>query len=96
MISTNISLKPYNTFGIDVLAKKFASFKDLSELNSILEKRLENEELFILGGGSNVLLTQDVDAFVLKNEIKGMEILSQDEQSVTLKVKNHGVSSLHF
>ena len=86
MISTNISLKPYNTFGIDVLAKKFASFKDLSELNSILEKRLENEELFILGGGSNVLLTQDVDAFVLKNEIKGMEILSKDEQSVTIKV----------
>jgi UDP-N-acetylmuramate dehydrogenase len=85
MIQQNISLKEFNTFGIDVKAKAFARFSSIDELKSILN---ENEilPLFILGGGSNILFTKDVDALVLKNEIAGLEIIDETSETVTLKV----------
>ena len=59
-IKHNISLKPYNTFGIDVNAKRFISIHSVAQLKSILE--ITNQDsYFILGGGSNMLLTKDID-----------------------------------
>ncbi|MDF3029114.1 MAG: UDP-N-acetylenolpyruvoylglucosamine reductase [Fluviicola sp.] len=90
MIEHNISLKPYNTFGIDVKAKAFGRFKSVDELKDLLQNRLSKvgieTPLFVLGGGSNILLTQDLPFFVLKNEISGIEIINETETSVVLKV----------
>ena len=85
MISENISLKPFNTFGIDVKASRFATFSSTSELNEILKSN-KNESLLILGGGSNLLLTKDFEGLVLRNEIKGIEVISETDSDVIVKV----------
>jgi UDP-N-acetylmuramate dehydrogenase len=86
MIEHNISLKPYNTFGIDVKAKSFGRFDSIDGLKSLLGNRDSETPLFILGGGSNILLTQDLPFFVLKNEISGIEVVNETETSIVLKV----------
>ncbi len=84
-IQTNVDLKAFNTFGISAKAKKFATFSSLDELKGLLSERKE-EELLVLGGGSNLLLTQDFDGLVLRNEIKGIETISESESDIVLKV----------
>ncbi len=86
MIEHNISLKPYNTFGIDVKAKSFGRFASLNELTDLLKDRDPETPLFILGGGSNVLFTKDLPFLVLKNEIMGIELVNETETHVVLKV----------
>ncbi|GGG41657.1 UDP-N-acetylmuramate dehydrogenase [Bizionia arctica] len=77
-IQHNISLKPYNTFGIDALAKHFITIHSIDELKHALS--LENyPDIFVLGGGSNMLLTKNMDALVLHLNIKGISIISEDE-----------------
>jgi UDP-N-acetylmuramate dehydrogenase len=86
MIEKNVSLKPYNTFGLDVQAKLMARVDSISNLQEILaDSSLRNEERFILGGGSNVLLTKDIDALVIKNEISGIELIDETEDSFFVK-----------
>ena len=85
MNSLKFNLKAFNTFGIDVDAKLFFKFSTLDELNILLSK-FHEQEILILGGGSNILFTQNVTQIVLKNEIKGIEIISKDNQHVLLKV----------
>lgn len=84
-ILENISLKPYNTFGIDVKAKHFVSVKCVEELKSVL-KLVDYPEKFILGGGSNMLFTKDVEALVIHLDLKNREIVSEVENTVTVKV----------
>ncbi|WP_430403934.1 UDP-N-acetylmuramate dehydrogenase [Fluviicola sp.] len=86
MIEHNISLKPYNTFGIDVKAKSFGRFESIDELRDLVRNRDRETRLFILGGGSNILLTKDLPFFVLKNEISGIEVVAETETDVVLKV----------
>jgi len=79
-------LKKYNTFSISARAKSFAIFKSEKELILLLEEVEKSKEaLLILGGGSNLLFTQDYQGIVLKNEIKGIQILSEDKDSVLVK-----------
>ena len=85
MISTNVNLKEHNTFGISVNSARFATFTSVDDLTQVLAKR-DNSKLLILGGGSNILFTQDFDGLVLKNEIKGFEIIHQDNDLVQVKV----------
>ncbi|RYF87075.1 MAG: UDP-N-acetylmuramate dehydrogenase [Chitinophagaceae bacterium] len=81
-IRENISLKRYNTFGIEAKAKYFAEFTTISELKQLLSERKIKEQAtkLVLGGGSNILLTKNVDGAVLKNEIKGIDLVKEDEQ----------------
>ena len=79
----NYSLKHFNTFGIDVKAKQFGIFTNKEMLQQFLSEFEDGKPPLILGGGSNVLFTKDVDC-VLKNEIPGIELTSQDEESVVL------------
>lgn len=83
-IKENFSLRPYNTFGIDAKALYFSTFKDADELSELMthHSSLNN---FILGGGSNILLTKDVDGFVLKNDVKGIELMHEDPEYVYVK-----------
>ncbi|MFD1614652.1 UDP-N-acetylmuramate dehydrogenase [Gelatiniphilus marinus] len=83
-IKNNISLKPYNTFGIDVLAKHFVEVDNLDELRAVLALKTYPNKL-ILGGGSNMLLTKNQDALVIHVNIKGIFIISEDENTVTVK-----------
>ena len=83
----NYSLKNYNTFGIAAKAKYFASFSSEAELTALLKNNIcKIEPLFILGGGSNILLTQDFEGIVLANNIKGIDVISEDEQSIIIEV----------
>lgn len=84
MLQEDISLKPFNTFGIDVNARYFAAFTDEIILEDILTS-YPDTPLFILGGGSNILFTKDFDGLVLKNEIRGFEELYEDDQYVYVK-----------
>ena len=83
----NYSLKNHNTFGITVKAKYFSSFDSVLELKKILNTNLHQEEkLFILGSGSNILLTQDFDGFILHNKIEGICILEDNKNDILVEV----------
>lgn len=83
-VQENISLRPYNTFGIDAKAKLFFSFRTISELSGCISQFVHQKKL-ILGGGSNILFTKDFDGIVLKNEIKGIEKVKEDDQYVYIR-----------
>ncbi|MGY5848854.1 UDP-N-acetylmuramate dehydrogenase [Salegentibacter sp. F14] len=83
-VCENISLKEYNTFGIDVKAKKLISVASLAELKKVLRQTYASE-LFILGGGSNMLLTGDINKTVLHIGLKGKKIISQTDNEVVIE-----------
>lgn len=86
-IQENISLLPFNTFGIDKNANFFATAKSTDEVKYLIQKSKEMHlPLFVLGGGSNILLTKNLAALVLKMEIKGFELIRENEKEVFLKV----------
>lgn len=83
-IHNNFSLKNYNTFGIDVKAKQFIAVHSINELKTVLENYPNNKK-FIIGGGSNMLLTQDIDALVIHIDLKGKKIIKEDENFVWIE-----------
>lgn len=79
------SLLPYNTFGIDVKSKHFIDVKSIDELQAVInQNQLEN--LLVLGGGSNLLLTKDFEGLTLRIQNRGIEIVEQDDRKVRVKV----------
>lgn len=80
----NISLKPYNTFGLDATAKHFVSVNSIASLLKVLNLP-HYPEKFILGGGSNMLLTKNMDALVIHVNIKGISVISENENTVNIK-----------
>ncbi|MBP9792911.1 MAG: UDP-N-acetylmuramate dehydrogenase [Flavobacterium sp.] len=80
-IQNNFSLKKYNTFGIDAKAKQFVAVHSTDELQEVLQKNA-TEKKFILGGGSNMLLTQDIDALVIHVDLKGKQVIKEDDNFV--------------
>jgi UDP-N-acetylmuramate dehydrogenase len=85
MIKENFSLKAYNTFGIDATSQYFSTFNSVEQLAGLLESNGASLPTFILGGGSNILLTKNIAGLVLKNEIKGIEKINEDEDYVYVK-----------
>ena len=79
----NYSLKSLNSFGINVSAQYFTSFSNINDLKEILEK--SSEKKLILGGGSNILFTQNFNGLVLKNDIGGIKIIKEDDEYVFIK-----------
>ncbi len=77
------SLASYNTFGIDVQARRLAHIRDESTLRRLLP--IDPENTFVLGGGSNLLLTQDIDKLVLLNQIPGITLIEHSGSSVLIK-----------
>lgn len=76
IVKKNISLKPYNTFGIEVFADEFIEIQELSELQKLIER---NKDFFILGGGSNILFTKNINKPVLKIQTKGKTIKEKSD-----------------
>ena len=78
-ILENHSLKNLNTFGIDVSARYFSEFSSIDEIREIFsDPQFSKMNRLILGGGSNLLFTKDFDGIVLKNNLKGIELIKQD------------------
>jgi UDP-N-acetylmuramate dehydrogenase len=80
----NFSMKAYNTFGINAMAEYFATFSSAEELEELVSFQPRLKKL-VLGGGSNILFTQNWDGLVLKNDIKGIELLHEDETYVYVR-----------
>jgi UDP-N-acetylmuramate dehydrogenase len=78
----NVSLKPYNTFGINVIARQFYAFNSLAALEECL---YQASPALILGGGSNILFTQNVNGLVLHNTITGIELVAEDKDYYYVK-----------
>jgi|TARA_B110000971_G_scaffold172938_1_gene177884 UDP-N-acetylmuramate dehydrogenase len=82
-IQQNISLKPYNTFGIDVTASRFVSVDSFYSLQEILTKE---KDVFLLSGGSNMLLTKNINKLVVHINSKGISIDRENENDVHITV----------
>ena len=80
-IQHHFSLKNYNTFGIEAKAKQFIAVHSTEELKDILEQKKADKK-FILGGGSNMLLTKDIDALVIHIDLKGKNIIKENDDFV--------------
>lgn len=80
------NLKPFNTLGIEARASKFVSIESGEQLKAVLrDPELKKYPFFVLGGGSNVLFVGDFDGLVLHMAIKGIEVISQDEEDVLIR-----------
>ncbi len=82
-IQQNISLKKYNTFGIEVTAKRFITICSFYDLQQLIKKE---KDLFLIGGGSNILLTKDINKLVVHLNIKGISIDKETENQVYITV----------
>ncbi|WP_028629444.1 UDP-N-acetylmuramate dehydrogenase [Metapseudomonas resinovorans] len=83
-----LSLKPYNTFGVDVKARLFAEAHDDAEVREAIALAAERDlPLLVVGGGSNLLLTRDVEAFVLRMASRGVRVLADDGKNVLLEAE---------
>lgn len=81
-----LSLKPYNTFGIDACAHYFCRVQSKEAILHVIQHELQYYPKFlIIGGGSNILLCDDYDGLVIKNEITGIEITKEEEDFVWVK-----------
>ncbi|WP_306353071.1 UDP-N-acetylmuramate dehydrogenase [Flavobacterium sp. '19STA2R22 D10 B1'] len=85
-IKTTFSLKNFNTFGIEAKAKKFVAIQSIDELKTVLKEN-SDEPKFILGGGSNMLLTQDINALVIHVNLKGKRVIQEDENYVWVEAQ---------
>lgn len=83
-IQSNQSLQGFNTFGVDVKAKAFVTIESTSELTEVLKQN--KLPVFILGEGSNILLTKDLDALVIKNNISGKTITDETEYHAIVRL----------
>ena len=87
LIHNNKSLRNFNTFNIEEESKYFASFSSEKELLELLNTKIaKSEPLFILGGGSNILLSKKFEGLTLANQIKGITIFNEDTDSKFIRV----------
>lgn len=85
-ILANVSLKPFNTFGIETYAKCFTEINTREEFTQLLSSiEYQTQPTFILGGGSNILLTKNIDALVIKNNLKGISVINENDSYVFVK-----------
>lgn len=85
-IFQNKSLKPYNTFGLDAVAEQFVEVNTVEEVQVLCQTfNLVDRKVLVLGGGSNILLTQDFKGMVIKMNIKGKDVIREDDTQVWVK-----------
>ena len=85
---TDISLKPYNTFGIDVTAKCMLQYDSIQELQHIISHRDEMlaEPVLHIGSGSNLLFLDDFPGTILFCNIRHLDIVTENAESLTVNV----------
>jgi len=87
-ISSNFSLKHYNTFNIDVKSDKFISINSEDQLIDFLSQHKGEENIFFLGGGSNVLFSKDYNGTIIHISIKGKKIIEELDDSIIIEVNS--------
>jgi len=86
-LQKNYSLKSMNTFRLDCKAKRFVQLDHLNDLRKLISAgELQNSEILILGGGSNILLTKDFEGLVLHPQFIGVEVLEEDDSLVKIRI----------
>jgi UDP-N-acetylmuramate dehydrogenase len=86
-IQHNVQLADYSTMGVKSIAKQFISIDDINEIPDIINYiESTHSDFLILGGGSNILFANDFQGLVIRNQIKGIEILKESESHVILKI----------
>jgi UDP-N-acetylmuramate dehydrogenase len=86
-ISENISLKAFNTFGLDVKTKKYVKIYNEDDAVALIQSgMLSDENILFLGGGSNVLFIDDFDGLIVHSAVRGMKIIESDDDNVILEV----------
>ena len=90
LIQNNIPIKQYNTFAINAYTESFAAFNSVENVQELLEsyqqiKNNQQNSVLILGGGSNLLFTSNFDGLILKNEIRSIKIVKEDEQHIYIQ-----------
>lgn len=89
--SENFSLRSFNTFGLDCKTRYYQAFGSVEELQALLQdEKVKAGPLLVLGGGSNLLLTQNYPGVILHNQIKGIAIENETSDEVVVRV-NAGV-----
>lgn len=87
MFNENQSLKAYNTFAIDATADYFVTIHNINEAKEVLSQPIaQDNKIFILGGGSNILFKSNVTGLVIRNDIKGIKTINEDDNHVWLKI----------
>lgn len=87
IVQQNVSLKPYNTFGLDENAGFLALVQSIDDLDEIfMTGRFRSQKKMILGGGSNILFTRGFSGVVAKMEIKGLHTLSETDEHVIVSI----------
>ncbi len=89
VIEHDVSLQPFNTFGLPARARRYLRVTDPAQLDS-LRAATQHEALaglprFVLGGGSNVLLVRDIEALVLHMAIPGREVIGEENGAVLVR-----------
>ncbi len=86
-LKQNFDLTNYNTFGVQSKAELCSIISSIEDIQNVIEQNKEiKKEIYPLGSGSNILLTQDVDKWVLINQLKGIIVLKENEKEVSLEV----------
>src|SRR5687768_8911784 len=86
VLRENCSLKGYHTFHMDTQARLLADLDSVEDFIDLLSaKHFSVMKRFVLGGGSNVMFTNDFDGLVLKNSIVGIDLLKEDKDYVYLR-----------
>jgi UDP-N-acetylmuramate dehydrogenase len=86
-LERNIQLQPFNTFGIKASARYWCRVASIDEVSELISQPVyQQERRLILGGGSNVLFTQDFEGLIIKSEMKGIAIMDEDEDRILVKV----------
>ncbi|MEN8844740.1 MAG: UDP-N-acetylmuramate dehydrogenase [Candidatus Arcticimaribacter sp.] len=83
-LHTQYSLKAFNTFGIEQSAENFVAISSQSQLKEALSLK-QFEQKFILGGGSNLLLTQPIKGLCLHIALKGINVIQEDDNTVLVE-----------
>lgn len=88
-MKANVNLKPYNSFGFDVVAKQFVDINDVNDIQTLIRRgEFKNKKVLVLGGGNNVLFTQAVfDGIVVYMNNKGIKRIVDDDDKAVVRVQ---------
>lgn len=85
-LSENQNLKTYNTFGMEVYARRFVQLESAEEVPAVMEEWLRQTPYYILGGGANTLFTEDFDGTIAHPVFGGIEMMEKSGEKVLLRV----------
>ncbi|MGG2397216.1 UDP-N-acetylmuramate dehydrogenase [Pseudomonas sp. SH1-B] len=87
-LQSDVSLKPFNSFGVEARARLFVEVHDDTEVREALNLAEQRDlPLLVIGGGSNLLLTADVEALVLRMASRGIRVLEDDGEQVLVEAE---------